>query len=128
MRLTDVAPPACSGCYLSQPDVRHVDFEVAWDGPMFPDGVMQGDGETTTGVAVSIDDLIVCERCLRAAAALVDMTDPGETLAELEQLRDANQNMAERLRGMDDYIANLEKAISSKPEPRTRQPRAKVAG
>lgn len=120
MRLTEVPPAACSACFLAQPELRHVDFDVAWDGPMFPGGVAGADGEQA-GVAVSIDDLILCENCLRAAAAHVGMTDPAETAAELEQLREANRVLAEKHRGLEDYAAQLEQAVAAKPSAAARR-------
>jgi hypothetical protein len=115
MRLAEPAPAACSACHLSQPNLRHVDFQAAYDGPMFPGGVAGADGEITDAVPVSIDDLIICERCLCAAAAHVGLSDPGEMLAELEQLHAANQTIAEKVRGLEQYIGRLEAAIAAKP-------------
>jgi hypothetical protein len=126
MRVAETAPAACSACYLAQPELRHVDFEAAWDGPMFPDGVANADGEIADHVPVSIDDLIICEHCLCAAAAHVGMADPDQTLAELEQLRDVNQTIAEKNRGLEDYVATLEAAIKAKPQPAQRRAKAGV--
>jgi hypothetical protein len=48
------------------------------------------------------------------------------TLAELEQLRDVNQTIAEKNRGLEDYVATLEAAIKAKPQPAQRRAKAGV--
>lgn len=64
MRLAHVTPPACSGCFQQKLTKRHVDFDVAYDGPsmMNPQGGHQ-----------PIDDLILCEDCLLEAGKLVSL-------------------------------------------------------
>lgn len=126
MRLTETAPAACSCCYQAKPDQPHVDFEVAYDGPTIPGQVIQGDGDVTNGVPVVIDDLILCEQCLRSAAGLVGMVNPDETQAELEQLRESNRLLTEKLRGQEDYTSKLQTALGAKPEP-ARKPARKPA-
>lgn len=60
--LAAVTPPACSGCFQQKLTTRHVDFNVAWDGP--PAG---------GGMPYPIDDLILCEACLADAGKLVGL-------------------------------------------------------
>lgn len=121
MRVAQVAPAACSGCFLAKPELVHVDFEVAWDGPTFPDGVMTGDGVIVNVVAAQIDDLVLCEECLRAAAAHVGLSDPDEAKADLEQIRTVNQTLAEKNLGLAEYVKRLEQALAVRPEPKPAQ-------
>jgi hypothetical protein len=51
----------CSACFNQQPDKLHIDFEAAWDGP-----VKEG------AIKVPIDDLYICEDCLKSAYGLLD--------------------------------------------------------
>lgn len=113
-RLADHAPPACSCCFTQHPDLRHVDFDAAWDGPTLP----QGD------VVIAIDDLIICESCMTAGAAILGLTNTDELQARLDatedQLAAADEAVAER----QAYIDQLEKAIAAKPD--TPQARARA--
>lgn len=125
MRTAEPAPAFCSGCFQARPDMLHVDFEVAWDGPVIQDGVATGDGATQT-VSTSIDDLMLCEKCVRAAAAHVGMVDPGVQAAELEQLREINERLVEKNRGLEDYASRMEAAVAAKPATPTAPRRQKA--
>lgn len=57
MKIADPNPVYCSSCFNQNPKAVHVDFEVAWDGPVI----------NTDGLRVPIDDLYVCESCLESA-------------------------------------------------------------
>lgn len=57
MKLADPKPVYCSSCFAQQPHKDHIDFEVAWDGPVI----------NTDGIRIPIDDLYVCEDCLLLA-------------------------------------------------------------
>lgn len=56
--------------------MRYVDFEAAYDGP-----VIAG-----TPTPVPVDDLILCENCLKEAFALIDPENLKETVEGLEGL------------------------------------------
>lgn len=115
MRAAESAPAYCSGCFQSRPEMRHVDLEVAWDGPTLTEGVATGEGIQNT-VAVTIDDLVLCEECVRCAAGLIDMVDPDTQSAELEQLRESNRLLVEKVRGLEDYASRMEAAVAARPE------------
>jgi hypothetical protein len=57
MRVADPNPVYCSACFQQQPTKVHIDFEVAWDGPVINED----------GLRVPIDDLYLCENCLETA-------------------------------------------------------------
>lgn len=75
-RLADTRPPYCAACFQRPADLRCVDFEAAFDGP-----VVAGTPEP-----IPIDDLIICERCLSEAFAILDPQGLKQTVAELEQV------------------------------------------
>ena len=52
-------PPFCAACYGQKPEMRHVDFEAAYDGPVV---------NPEDDIKMAVDDLILCEECLRSAA------------------------------------------------------------
>lgn len=98
MKLADTAPAYCAGCYGQKPDERHVDFEAAFDGHVVKPA---GDGYD----AVSVDDLVLCESCVRAAMALLpDLEQAGreealrERVRELEQAVDRSENARAQMR------------------------------
>lgn len=107
MKLVDGGTPYCVSCYLQQPEVRHVDFAAAFDGPMVAEGATK----------VSIDDLIVCETCLRDAVKLLGITgDVEEVQDELRLERQQNMELRERVNGLVDYNGKLEQAVAAKED------------
>lgn len=70
------APAYCSACFSAKPTLRHIDFEAMYDGPVI---------NAEDGIRQQVDDLIICEECLSAAAARLDIANAGAArIAELE--------------------------------------------
>jgi hypothetical protein len=92
IRLAQPAPPHCSACFGAKPNMRHVDFGAAWDGPMLP--ALEG---AIGVVAHSIDDLVICEECLRTGGKIVGLTDNSELEAANAQLEAANAQLHARI-------------------------------
>lgn len=92
-RLAESRPPYCSACFQHPGELRCVDFEAAYDGP-----VMEG-----VPSPVPIDDLILCEQCLASAFAILDPQGLKQTIAELEQA----------VRDQADEIARKDKAVKA---------------
>lgn len=113
--LLETPPVRCSGCWGQYPERRHVDFESHWEGPMFREGVMGEDGEISNTINVSIDDLVLCEDCLRAAAKLIGLVDPDEVAEYAEQLEKRADDLLERNRGLEEHNKQLKAAIASEP-------------
>lgn len=145
MKLADVPPVACSACNGQYPDRRHIDFQAAWDGPTFPQGVNLGDGNVRTNLTVAVDDLVLCENCLTQAGRLVGLQDTTALQGALDAAEETTRELRERLAGQADYIDRLEQAAESRgrlsaeltgkpralspqgPAPSGRRPRAKQA-
>jgi hypothetical protein len=102
-------PAACASCFGQYPDRRHVDFGAAYDGPFLR-------GEVTGGPTVSIDDLIICEDCLRIAAHELGLVEPGEMKQALMEAAATQETLAERLHGALRYIQSLEAAANSRDD------------
>ena len=66
-------PAYCASCF-QQENTRYVDFEAAYDGPVIPG----------TPEPIPVDDLILCEGCLREAFRILDPHDQRERIKELE--------------------------------------------
>lgn len=114
MKLADIPPVVCSSCYGQYPDRRHVDFESAWDGPTFAQGVTIAEGVTRTNLTVAVDDLFLCENCIRDAGRLVGLEPAGDMQARLEEQAGKVRELSERLAGQADYIGKLEAAAESR--------------
>jgi hypothetical protein len=116
VKLTETPPVRCSACFGQYVERRHVDFEAAWEGPTFKEGVAGEDGEVRNSILVSVDDLILCEDCLRAAAALIGLKDPDEVAEYAEGLEKRVDELLEQVRGHELHSKNLEAAVASKRE------------
>lgn len=100
-------PMYCSACGCQNPKLLHVDFDAACDRGY-------GAGEA---VKVSMDDLILCETCLRSGAALVGMvdgTEPGERIEMLERRLAEEKLRADKAAS---YAQRMEDALKERPEP-----------
>lgn len=110
-------PMFCASCGSQDPGARYVDFDAAWDGPVV---------NPEDGIKMQIDDLVVCENCLKEASALVGLVDPdqvSQTLARAQQDLIAKEH---EIRDLQGYVSRLEAALSAKPGGRKpAQPKAK---
>lgn len=109
MHLTDIPPVCCSVCFQQKPDDIHIDMDAAYDGPIL-------DSE---GTRFSIDDIIICEACARAAVELLPEARAKEQeVADLLSQYDALLSYSVRLGA---GIKELEKAIQMQLKPLTPQ-------
>lgn len=127
MKLCDTPPTHCAACFGQYTERRHVDLEAAWDGPTFDSGVATDHG-VVRNLTVAIDDLILCENCLRDAGRLVDLEDAAELKAEVEKRDEQLENLRARLAESEQYADRLEQSVAAKPERRKpkRAPRQAV--
>jgi hypothetical protein len=113
-------PIYCSACFNSQ-DLRHVDFDAACDRGYANDEAVQ----------VTMDDLILCENCVREGARLLGMTDEQELHDKVEDLEAKLDATAKALRQARNYADTLEHAIGERPDPikidHRRRPRKEIA-
>lgn len=96
-RLADPKPPYCSSCF-NRPEGRVVDFEAAYDGPVIPGAV-----------PMPVDDLMICEDCMKEAFAVLDPQNLKETIAELTLIVTDQQN---EIRAKDKAIQGSKATIS----------------
>jgi hypothetical protein len=93
-------PIHCAACFNSQ-DIRHVDFDAACDRG-YSDGV---------AVAVSMDELVLCENCVRVGAELLGMTNSEGLKAQLEDAKRKNDVLRRRLEQQQRYADTLEEGL-----------------
>lgn len=114
----------CASCYAQYTDKTYVDLDAAYDGPVIEGGVVGPDGDVVNKIPVSIDDLVLCEDCLREAGSFIGLTDTdADKIAELQQIR---QQQAEEILGLKQYVKKLEDAVASKPEAPKRATKART--
>src|SRR5688572_31045862 len=83
MKIASPNPPYCSSCFNQQPQMTHIDFESAWDGPII-------EGKT---FKQPIDDLMICEACLEAAAELLGFVKDADSAETIKKLRRENHEL-----------------------------------
>jgi hypothetical protein len=96
-------PPYCSACFDQKPQKQYIDFDAAADRGWAPDGQ-------------SMDDLILCEDCIKSAAVLLGMRDTKEVATELRRLANENARMRRERDRSVEYARKLEDALKERPE------------
>lgn len=100
MKLADITPTYCSSCHCQNAELRHVDFEAYWDGPVLGDDVK-----------VPIDDLVLCEDCLKAGGLLIGLIDNKAMRTENFELGRALDAKNEEIEEMRKVISDLEHTL-----------------
>lgn len=104
-RLSEM-PMFCASCGSQDPQARYVDFDAAWDGPVV---------NPEDSIKMQIDDLVVCENCLKEASRLVGLVDPDETAQMLTRAQQDLIAKEDKIKELQGYISRLEAAVSAKP-------------
>jgi hypothetical protein len=113
--MADTPPVRCSACFGQYVDRDHVDFEASWDGPVVEGGYI-GENGLESNIRVSIDELVLCENCVRDAAALVGFGDVEKLSAELAQKDQQLADMETRLRNAGSEVMALKTALGIEKE------------
>lgn len=92
MRIAHIPPVQCSVCFQQKPDELHVDMEAAYDGPVLD----------VSGARHTIDDIVICEECVRAAA---------RQLPEHREQQDRYDALAAQYANLLDYVALVQSGI-----------------
>src|SRR5258708_470932 len=97
----------CAACFCQHPKLDHVDFDTELD---------RGYYAEHTDNPVPLDEMIVCESCLKAAAKLVDMVDrrPFEIGIKDKEIR--IDKLERELRQARTFADNLESAFETRPQ------------
>lgn len=102
-------PPACSGCYLQNVKLKHIDFEVCYDGP-----ILGGPGS----IPYQVDDLILCEKCIENAAKLVGLKRHSKLIERIELLEAERAVLIEEAATQKAFADQLRGALAlAPPEP-----------
>jgi len=95
----------CAACYGQYTDRRYVDFEAAYDGPVL-DGAIK----------VAIDDLVICEHCLQAAAKMIGLVKAPDLVKALEETTKERNLFKFKLGRERERVKRLHKAASVEDE------------
>jgi hypothetical protein len=106
-------PIYCSACLGQYPNRRHVDFDAECDRG-YAETIVQGksQGEPISQLPIQMDDLILCEDCLRNGAEVIGMIDGKSLEAELEALKRKNELLEKRAEKAENYADRLEEGLT----------------
>ena len=114
IHLAEVPPAFCAACYSAKPQLRHVDFGAAYEGPTFAASDMEH--PVVGGLVVTVDDLIVCEECLALAAKVIGLGDATELTTQLEDAQATIDRLSDQLAKQAEYSASLEQTLAARPQ------------
>jgi len=111
MRLADPRPSLCTACGNSgEQSTRYVDCESVREGPV----VLDDTGQIAVdphGALVTFDDVFLCDGCVRAAAALLEVKPELHS----RQLREIKR-LELQVELWKDYARRQEQTLASRPE------------
>ncbi len=96
-------PIYCSACFNSQA-IRHVDFDAACDRGY----------ANEEAVKVVMDDLIICENCVREGAEILGMQDNTLLTAEVQELRAKLATKDKLLAQQERYSSTMESLLQQR--------------
>jgi hypothetical protein len=102
---------ACHGQYLER---DHVDFEAYYDGP-----VIEG---TDHGYVMTVDDLIICDKCLSDAGKLVGLFPAEELKKENKELGLALENAEDDFKKLEEFCSDLERTLANLTDQKIKRP------
>ena len=97
---------SCSACMLQDHTIRHIDFDSALDR-----GFTYGEGGK-----VQMDDLILCENCIKEASKLIGLVDEGSKDSKIREVEAAREAFKRERDSAQTYSDNLESAMDSRPQ------------
>lgn len=109
----------------SPPGRRHVDFGAAYEGPVFAAGE---DRAVRGGTPISVDELILCEDCIRDAAKLVGLGNVEAAEKVNDELRREYEELSDRAAAQKAHIDQLEAAFASREDLQTAMTPERIEG
>lgn len=98
-------PVYCSACFNSQ-GIRHVDFDAASDRGY----------ANEEAVKINMDDLILCENCIKEGARALGIEDSLTLKEELEDHKRKLDITHRRLKQAQRYADTMEEALQHRPK------------
>lgn len=94
----------CSACFRQDPEMEYVDLEAYWDGPVL---------DQDSGIKQPIDDLVLCENCLRNAAKLIGMVYDEAIKQENKELGMLIEDQENQIKTKDAAIRDLKSGFNN---------------
>lgn len=101
-------PIYCSACRSQHSEKRYVDFDAECD---------RGYGDAANGKPIQMDDLILCDDCIRTAGRFVGMADAEAQVERIASLEERLAAETARCDQMTAYANRMEDALAARPEP-----------
>jgi hypothetical protein len=99
----------CVACFTQDHTIRHIDFDAACD---------RGFGEDhVSGMKISMDDLILCENCIKQAAKMIDMEPIGKSAQTIRELEIELDTAQRERKQAQNYSDRLEVAFDHREKP-----------
>lgn len=106
-------PTICSSCRQSparesdRPKLSYVDFQAQYDGPVVPNPA------NPTETPVYVENIVICENCIREAGRLLNMED-AEVMAEYRAQAEAHMDQQDaEIKAKDKAISNLSHTVGT---------------
>ena len=124
MKVASGGPGYCSVCYCSNPELRHIDFEVAFEGAP----VLDRETRTIavipwTGQMASHDDLYICENCIKDACEKLGFQPElhARQVTEIKRLELENQHWRATVRRQQQELNTQYESAYGAQNPRRRR-------
>lgn len=101
MRIAETPPPYCCCCHSDCVGKVTIDFEAYYDGPVLE----------AEHYKYQVDDLYLCEDCIKTAGRLVGMGDIEALKVENNELGEAFNVKLEEIESLRNYAKGLKEAL-----------------
>lgn len=115
MKLDDGKLIHCASCNRQDLDLRHIDFEAYYDGPMV-------DEET---YRYQVTDLIICENCLKEASHILGYVQADDIKQENAELGEALEARVAEIEKLHELVSDLEKTVEHLADKKIQRPARK---
>ena len=104
-------PVCCSVCRQApaahDPKLRYIDFDASYDGPVVDDPA------TPSELGVYIEKIVICEKCVAAAARLIGLVEDGGEGSKVEAWKCYSESLEEDMVAKDRAISNLSHTVGT---------------
>lgn len=104
-KIAEAEPFFCAACHGRPEGARYIDFEAYYDGPVINED----------GIKLTIDDLVICDQCLGAAARLIGFVEASDdrTAVENRDLKASNLKLSKIVASQNKAVESTRKALDA---------------
>lgn len=111
----------CASCHRQDLDKVHVDLDAYYDGP----ALTNEHDVAEAADKIAVDDLVLCETCLREAGSFIGLVDGEELESENKELGAAVERHLEQVYERDELISDLQKSLAHFTQEKIVRPKRK---